>query len=133
VAGGADNIGFAIAIDAVRPLLERLREGRVAFLGVSSVDVDTVPTALLDRFGVDPGRDGAFVREASPGTPAAAAGLRQGDVVTGVDGESIESASDLVDAITSREPGTRVTVTFQRSGTERTVELELDVRSLTGD
>jgi S1-C subfamily serine protease len=68
---------------------------------------------------------GALLAEIVPGGPADEAGLVPGDVVTGIDGEPVGSAEDLVNAIASRQPGDRVTLELADA---RTVEVELGQR-----
>jgi S1-C subfamily serine protease len=71
------------------------------------------------------GGQGALLAEIVPGGPADEAGLAPGDVVTGIDGQPVGSAEDLVNAIASREPGDRVTLELADG---RTVEVELGQR-----
>jgi putative serine protease PepD len=132
VAGGAENIGFAIAIDGVRPLLDNLSRGEIAFLGVSSVDVGELAPAILRRFGIPEGTEGAFLSDVGADTPAARAGLQEGDVVTAIGDVTIESAADLVEAITASDPGATVTVTWLRAGERTTADVELSSRPTTG-
>ncbi len=54
---------------------------------------------------------GATVQDVIEDSPAEAAGLRQGDLITVIEGDPLESASDLADAIAERQPGDRVTLT----------------------
>jgi S1-C subfamily serine protease len=75
---------------------------------------------------------GAIIRHASEDSPAAAADLRRGDVITAIEGNPIESPQDLIDAIADRNPGDRVTLTVYRSNDdekeakgEREVEVTL--------
>jgi len=81
VEGQAQNIGFAIAIDRIKPMLERLRAGQSAtatpraYLGVTSQAIAGTP--------------GATVTDVGPGTPAAQAGLQAGDVIVSLDGRSV--------------------------------------------
>jgi serine protease Do len=128
VAGGAENIGFSIQIDAVRPLIEALKDGRVAFLGVGTVDVDTLQPAVLARFGIDEDANGAFVANVETGSPADDAGITTGDVITSIGGTEIETDNDLLTAIASHEPGEQVRVTWERDGDEQSADVELAER-----
>ena len=120
VDGQGQNIGFAIAIDKAKPIVERLRTGQSvaatprAYLGVTSQAVDGTPGATL----VDVG----------PGTPAAGAGLQAGDVIVALDGTPIANPDDLSEAIGTKKPGDRVTVTYNRNGARRTAQLSLGTR-----
>lgn len=136
VAGGAENIGFALSIDSVKPLIEVLRSGGGdihggAFLGVSSADLTNINPAVLDRLGID--RDqGAFVIEVTPGTAAAEAGLEPGDVIVAVDGEAVQGSAELSAAIVSHQPGEEVEIRVVRGGEERTIVATLGSRGVEG-
>jgi S1-C subfamily serine protease len=124
--GEAQNIGFAIASDTIRPMLEDLRQlgGRVrvpAYLGVSTI---TLNDSTRDRLGGVPGT-GAYVSSVSPATPAEAAGLRPGDVITTVGGAKVASSDELGTAIRRHKPGDSVEVRWQRAGAERSATVTL--------
>jgi len=120
VAGNAQNIGFAIAIDTIKPLVPTLAKGgtpsssnsNAAYLGVSLQDAD----------------QGAQVTDVASGTPAAKAGLADGDVITAIDGQSLNGASDLVTAIRSHKAGDKVQLTVLRNGATRTLSVTLASR-----
>jgi putative serine protease PepD len=120
VDGQGQNIGFAIAIDKAKPILERLRTGQSAaatpraYLGVSSQTVDSSP--------------GATVVDVGPGTPAAGAGIQVGDVIVALDNTQITDSDGLSEAIGAKKPGDRVTVTYSRGGQRRTVQVNLGTR-----
>jgi serine protease Do len=65
------------------------------------------------------------VAEALKDSPAAKAGVRTGDTIVAVDGETIKEAKDLSRKIAAIEPGKTVSVTLYREGKERTVSLEV--------
>ncbi len=118
VAGQAQNIGFAISIDHARTLLGQLEKGQVpahAQLGV----------------GVQPTTDGHGVTVASvdPGSAAAEAGLRVGDVITKVDDSVIDSPDTLGAAVAAHQPGDQVAVTYTRNGTSNVLNATLGTRS----
>src|SRR3546814_2661616 len=86
IVADAQNLGFSIAIDRARPIIEDLESGGgaitpdQAFLGVSSSDIDDLTDAVRGRFDVD-AEEGAFVVEVVPGSAAEEAGLEVGDVI----------------------------------------------------
>lgn len=137
VAGGAQNIGFALSIDSVKPLIEQLRNGGGevrggAYLGVSTSNLDNVNPQVLRRLGIDR-QDGAFTIEVQPGTAAADAGLQAGDVIIAVDGEPTRTNADVSDAIAQRKPGDKVEIRYVRDGKERTTSATLGSRSFEGN
>ncbi len=129
----AQNIGFALAIDPAKPLIEDLKAGRgdvtpqTALLGVSSVDVADLSEALRARFGVRAG-SGAFVSQVEPGSGADDAGLQGGDVILSVDGEDLDGSAALQAAIRGRSPGDEVSLRIEREGREQTVTATLGSR-----
>src|SRR5690606_10485316 len=89
----AQNLGFAIEINAVKPLIEQLKSGggevrTTAFLGVSTVDVSSLDAATRIDLQITADR-GAVVAAVTPGTAAEQAGLREGDVITAINGTAV--------------------------------------------
>jgi S1-C subfamily serine protease len=120
--GGSIGLGFAIPINQVRIVAaELIRTGHAAHAIIGAlINVDyhgTGAQILTSR--------ARHARPIAPGGPAARAGLRPGDVITRFGGQPVASANALLDAIRSRQPGTRVSVTFTRNGVTHTVMLTL--------
>jgi putative serine protease PepD len=119
VQSNAQNIGFAIPIDAAKTIADRLVKGTasspIAFLGVSTMDNET-------------GTTGATVAEVTAASPAAAAGIRVGDVIVAVDGRSVSGAAALSELVGNRSPGDKVKVTVVRGGAEQDLEATLGQR-----
>lgn len=115
---GSIGLGFAIPIDEVMPIIQQLRDGDTpthARLGISIQD---------DRQGTSTD-DGAQIASLEDGSAAAKAGLREGDVITGVDDHRISDAESLIATVRAYRPGQTVKVTFQRGGDEKTAQLKL--------
>ncbi len=115
----AENIGFAIAIDNARPVIDRLRNhtpaAAMGFLGVRSSDPED-------------GSRGATVVSVDEGSAADVAGIQAGDLITAIDGKSVDGAAALGAAVRAHTPGTPVKITFVRSSTTRTVTADLGTR-----
>ena len=75
-----------------------------------------------------PHPDGAEVQGVSPGSPAQSAGLRTGDVITGVDGREVSDPEDVSAALDGLEPGDEIRVEVARDGERRTLTVELAAR-----
>ncbi len=133
IVADAQNLGFSIAIDRARPIIEQLENGEgavtpdQAFLGVSTTDVDLLTDEQRARFGVEVD-SGALVTEVVPGSAADDAGLAVGDVIIGIDGDDVSGASDVRAAVIAQDPGDEVELRVARSGDERTVEVTLGRR-----
>ena len=116
---GAVALGFAIPSETVVRVVEQLLEkGRVdyAVLGVRGLIPITPQLAEQFRLGVD---YGAGIEQIDPGSGAARAGIRPGDVIVSLDGKRIETVEDLFAELNERRPGERVSVTVVRDGERR--------------
>ena len=127
---GSQNIGFAIAIDSARPIIEDLQQGNGEItpdtprLGVTTVLLDTVDEAVREQFDIQTD-DGAFVVDVVPDSGADAAGIEQGDVIVSVDGEDISSNEQLGDIVGEHEPGDTIEIVVERDGEEQTLQAEI--------
>jgi putative serine protease PepD len=119
--GGSIGIGFAIPVDfAVRIADQLIAQGSVthAYLGLR---VAPFPPQTDDQTGL-------YVLAVTAGGPAQAAGLRLGDVITGVDGASVTDADQLEALSVTRSPGDRVRLTYQRAGDSADATMTLTAR-----
>ena len=116
-----DNIGFAIPINDIMPIVESIIEkGYIAkpYIGVTITDV----SAEAQAYGIPVG---AAVQSVTEGAPAQKAGLQTNDVITAVNGQAITNSNDLVEFVGICEPGDELTLTVYRMG--QTLELKLTV------
>ena len=113
--GGNDGVGFAVPSNTVAKIAGALiSDGSVehAYLGVATADSG----------------EGAALSEVRSGTPAARAGLQNGDVVTKLDDESVGSADELRRLIDAKNPGDEIELTIERNGSTKTVTVTLGTR-----
>jgi putative serine protease PepD len=111
--GGNIGLGFAIPIDQARRTAQQLISTGKASYPVIGANVDM-------QF-----EGGARVSQINPGSPAQRAGLREGDVVTEIDGQTVTSAEALIVAIRTHRPGERVQLTYERDGRSRQATVTL--------
>ncbi|GAA3398252.1 S1C family serine protease [Cryptosporangium minutisporangium] len=123
-AAGAVSLGFAIPSATVVDVADQLLTSGKAthpYLGVSLTELtDAVRNAL----GVD-AEKGAVVVRVAAGSPAAAGGLRAGDVITMLGAETVEAVEDVYAALRTVDPGDRVDVVVQRGGDATTASVTL--------
>jgi putative serine protease PepD len=114
--GGNVGVGYAVPIDTVKKVVSQLLQGHQvqhAYLGV-----------LLGQ-----SRNGGVpLVQVRSGSPAASAGLKQGDVVTAVGGKRVSSPEDVQAAVEARQPGDTVELQVNRSGGTKTVTVTLAQR-----
>jgi S1-C subfamily serine protease len=129
-ANQAENIGFAIATNAARPIIHEAANNPsapVAYLGVTTQDVS--PSLAL-QFGLAV-QSGALVIDVVPGGPADRAGIRQGDVIIGLDGKDVTDSTSLRELILSHRPGDDVAIgVVSPGGQEQTITATLGVNPL---
>ncbi len=128
---GAEGIGFAIAANTIKPIIDELRKaggGPIrtsgAFLGVGTVTVTPNIAARLS-LGVD---QGAIVQNVEPGSAADRAGVLNNDVLVALDGEPVSSVADVSRIIRSKKPGDKLKIDLVRNAKRQTVEAELGQR-----
>jgi S1-C subfamily serine protease len=127
----AQNIGFAIAMDTARPVADNIKKngnGKVlptTFLGVSTV---TLTDDVRQRFGISVSK-GALVVDVSAGTPADAAGIRRGDVITSAGGQAVSSSDDLGNIVRQHKPGDKIDIKLRRGNNDMTVSATLASRT----
>jgi len=134
--GGSDGIGFAVPIDTIRPVADAIiatGESRHAWLGVTGRQI----TPDVARGLGDPDVRGVAVVAVDERGPAEDAGLRAattapdadvprgGDLIVAVGGRPVEDMADVSLAVSSRAVGDRITLTVQREGATRRVEIVL--------
>ena len=118
-AGESGNIGvgFAIPMEQVKVTAAQILSSGEARYPVIGANVNTGEQ-----------RGGAEVVDVPSGTPAAVAGLEEGDVVTSVDDKKITDGIGLIVAIRSHQPGETIRLTVQRDGSQVEVDITLDAK-----
>ncbi len=121
----AHGIGFAIpSEDAVRCAGDIVKYGKhiTSWLGLAGI---TVKPEMSRYYGLHVSR-GVLVSRVFPGSPASKAGLREGDIITRVDGEPLNSAEDLQSMVKLRKAGETLRLEIYRNGVKRIVDVGLE-------
>ena len=127
---GAQGLGFAIPIDAVQRISDQLiANGKVdhPFIGIQMVDLtaevrDSINTDPNNAFTVE-ADTGVFIANVTPGSPAARAGLRAGDVVSQINGETITTGREVQQAVEANGLDRQLRISIDRSGRSQTVSV----------
>ena len=113
--GGNVGIGFAVPANMARTVMDQLlRFGEVRRGQIGVVLQDLTPQ-LAEALGLA-SQAGAVIAQVEPGSPAARAGLRQGDVVLAVDGSAVHSSTELRNRIALIEAGSSAVLDILRNG-----------------
>ncbi len=118
------GIGFAISINEAKPIIQQLIQNAHVtrpYLGISAV---TVTPAIAAQLGVNADQ-GVVIADVASSSPAAQAGLQQGDVITAIDGKPIKDEASLRQAIQSHQIGDTIQLTILRNGKQRIVSAKL--------
>lgn len=135
IRANAMGIGFAIPVNKAREITDRLARGeRVVhpYLGVQIADItpelarqnNSDPNATIEL----PEVTGALVIGVVPNSPAAAAGIRRGDVITQIDGQAITAADQIQNLVERSQLGQSLRVTVRRG--DRTQQLSVRTAEL---
>jgi len=122
----AQNIGFSIPSNTVVNDLPSLKAGK----GANSQGGQTTQSGTFLGVSVADATGGALVQAVEPGSPAAAAGIQAGDLITSVDGKPIADGTALQQAIRSNKAGATVTIGLTRNGSTTTVKATLGTTQL---
>ena len=128
--GTFNGISFAIPSNIVRSTVEQLIDSGEVERGFLGIGFREAPATLRRAFGAPPGAAAinSISEDADGDTPAADAGLREGDLITAIDGTTLSDNRQIVSIISSKRPGDTVEVTYNRDGDERTATVTLGRR-----
>jgi 2-alkenal reductase len=123
----AEGLGFAVPSNIVKTVSEALiANGKIeyAYLGVSygMIDPDIAVENNL------PVQNGALISQVVPGQPAAKAGLKEGDIITAVNGNQLGSETSLRGVLLQQKPGDTITLEVLRDNETLTFEVTLATR-----
>ena len=125
----AQNIGFAIPAANIQALLKQLIAGPTvinhgAYMGV---EIESLTPALQQQYHFSVS-SGAVIMSVVAGTAAANAGLKQGDIIVGINGENIGGGADVQQVLSSYHPGDLITISIVRGTKHLSVKLTLGAK-----
>lgn len=124
----AEGIGFAVPINVIKTVIESFvtqNSFDEAYLGILAYDKDVIPY-LESSANVN---SGIYIVNISDDSPAVSSGIRNGDVITSVDGNSINTMLDLRAYIYSKKPGDTISINVSRGHISKTFEITLSSKS----
>ncbi len=130
--GGYQGIGFSIPINMARNVMEQLiKYGKVTrgYIGVYMQDINPKMAEALDLSS----SEGVIVAQVEPNSPASQAGIKEGDVIVGFDGNRIKNSVDLKNKVAATKPGSKAKVSVLRDGDAKTLTIVLDEKGGSDD
>ena len=123
--GGSVGIGFAIAGDVAKSVVDQLKTNGAVTRGWIGVQIQEVSQDIADSLGLK-SAGGALVSTVEKNSPAEAAGVKSGDVITAIDGETVADPHDLARRIASMGPKKTVSIALIRNGAPMALEVTLE-------
>ncbi len=122
--GGYMGVSFSIPINVAMQVAHQLMTTGHVERGKLGVVIQNVDQGLADSFGL-PEPEGALVSSIEDNGPAAKAGVKAGDVILALNGEAVQTSSQLPVRIASLMPGTTVSLTIWRDHARRNIDVKL--------
>jgi len=126
ILGGRGNIGigFAIPTHMVTAVVSQLAATGKVNRGVIGVSITDILPEMAKNLGLE-NTQGAFVNALVPGSPAQAAGVKAGDVITAVDGKPVRTSQDLKNRLGLMTVGTSVELAVNRDGKKMNIKVAI--------
>jgi serine protease Do len=118
--GGFQGVGLAVPTNMVSHVADSIVKNGKVVRGYLGVNIQSITPALAESFDLK-NREGALVAEVVPNGPAAKAGLKGGDIITGVNGKPVTDANNLTLTVTAIAPGTELNLDILRDGQKKEI------------
>jgi serine protease Do len=118
--GGYQGVGFAVPTSMAKPVVESLVKTGKVVRGYMGVSIQDLTPDLAKSFGMKTEK-GVLISDVASDSPADAAGLKQGDVIVGYQGEAVEDPPALQRLVTRTPIGSKATIKVLRDGHEKEV------------
>jgi serine protease Do len=130
--GGNIGIGFAVPSNMAHQVADQLIKNGKVSRGYMGATLGPIPADAAPLLGLKDAK-GAYIAGIAPSGPASKAGLKQGDIVTAIDGQKVNSYDELTTNVISRTPGSTVTLDVIRDGKPTSVKITLGQRPTSTD
>lgn len=126
--GSYAGYGFAIPVNLAKKIMNdfiKFGEVKRGYLGIS-FPAPSVEDRLLEQQGIKPGSvTGVYITEVQPNSAAAEAGLKEGDIIQGINGAQVSSSSEFSERIARQRPGDKIQLSYLRNGKPLTANVTL--------
>lgn len=126
--GSYAGYSFAVPSSIVKKVVSDIREYGVVQRALLGVMMGEITADWLEKFGKENGvteRGGIFIGEVIEGGAAEAAGIKKGDILTAIDGQTVNKASEVQENISRHRPNDKVVLTIKRDGKVKQIEVTL--------
>jgi serine protease Do len=128
--GSFAGYSFAIPSNIARKVMDDLMEHGEVQRGLLGVSITELNSRMANELGLSIHR-GAYVAEVNKNSAGEEAGLKEGDVIIGIDNQQIRNPSELLETLGRRRPGDKVKILYSRDGKEK--ETEAVLRNVYGE
>ncbi len=118
--GGSVGVGFAIPINMAKTIINQLIHSGKVTRGWLGVQIQDLTPEVAEKLGVEQST-GALVTKTLEDTPAAAAGMKAGDIIVGYRGDEVPNVTKLRSKVAATAPGTTVEIVVLRDGKKNTL------------
>lgn len=122
--GGNIGIGFAIPSNMAKSVMDQLLETGEVKRGLLGVNIQNITSDLAEGLGLD-STSGVVVSNVMPDSAAEKGGIKRGDIIRKINGETVEDDNFLRNKVAGTKPGTSVSLTIVRNGEEQEIKVTL--------
>jgi serine protease Do len=122
--GGNEGIGFAIPINLARNVMGQIIDHGKVTRGYIGVVIQPITPNMSKALNLDK-MQGALVGDVTPKGPAKDAGVQRGDVITAINGKTVNDSNELRNTISMMQPGQTVKLTINRNGSTKDIDVKL--------
>lgn len=130
--GSYAGYGFAIPVNLAKKIVSDLKQYGTVKRGLLGVTFPTPATEdqVLSQRGINPGTvNGVYITGVQPGSAAATAGLKEGDVIKSIDGNEVNTSVELSERIARHRPGDQISLGYQRGSQQLSATATLKAQS----
>lgn len=128
IIASGQGIGFAIPSNMARDIIDQIRGGNKVSRGWLGIVIQDVDEQTAKALGLSDAK-GALVASVQPGQPADLGGLKDGDIIVGLDGQVVEDREALLRSVAAKKPGSQTKVEVYRDGKRQMCTVTLGDRS----
>ncbi|MBL7155942.1 MAG: Do family serine endopeptidase [Candidatus Omnitrophica bacterium] len=130
--GGYQGVGFAIPVNEAKKIINDLIEGKEIAYGWLGVSVQEITPELAEYFNL-PDRKGGLVAAIFPESPAQKAGLKEGDIITSINGKEINTLHDILKEVNKTKIDTTARVDIIRDKVKKIINVKIEKKPQTAE